>query len=197
MEHVHEHAELIADRFTLRPYFRTDSFEELWKLAQEFPANHFDDASPKTLASFQKEMVRRLRCGEGVWRVTDADGHFAGAIGFAPYNELACMFHGITFRQDLHGTGVCAAIVRRFLADRMTDNRCARLPVYACYYSHNRRIARFLKKLGFEPAWDLNEHATQNGVPVRIKLVYCSFVKSEHTSGYATADALPETPPRG
>ncbi len=144
MEYPHERLDAIA----VVRWTDTDSFAELWQILQEFPGMNFDDFSPKTEASFCREMKRRLLSGEWHWAVKD-HGRLIGAIGILPVGRWAGLFHGIAFRKEYHGTG----IAKRAVAKAMEEMRIGRgiEAAFALYYPWNLRAGRFLSKLGFYP----------------------------------------------
>ncbi len=116
----------------------------LWRWLREFPEQNFDDAGPKTLEELEQSIKERYRAGHTLIEVL-ANEKPAGLIGYQQVSLDVGIFRGICFTQSVHGSGIPIQALREFL-ESLFDGQTEK--VYAQYFSFNRRVGRFLQKLG-------------------------------------------------
>lgn len=140
----------------------------LWAWLQEDTIANLDDSAPTTCDQFAEKMdSRQWILGERLFGVT-CDDEPVGVIGFMPISDRVGAFHGICFTRSVHGSSVTRDAVRRVLDVLVMDGY---VKIQACFFAHNRRVARFLAHLGFEEEGRLRAQTTQQGCPVDMILV--------------------------
>lgn len=130
------------DNIDLQP-LRTETIPLLWAWMMEYPVSNFDSSGPKSEAELGVFIDNRVLAGV---RYTEAslDGKPVGVVGTIRFGRSA-EIRGICFAREVHGSGVplfATAMVLKPLFD-------IGIPaVEAGYFQDNRRVARFLQKLG-------------------------------------------------
>jgi RimJ/RimL family protein N-acetyltransferase len=146
--------------------FPPQHYPLLWKWLHEFPASNFDDFGPHTLEQFAAEMDRRAQ-DEQTWCVT-LHGEPVGAIGYCRESGYHGHFNGICFARDAHGTGVAREAIRRVMESVWATGT---QKVSAYFFAHNRRVLRFLLRLGAVREGVLKDHTLQDGKPIDVLAV--------------------------
>lgn len=127
--------------------FPAEDYPLLWSWLNEFPERNFDDRGPKSVKQLGSEIRLREHSGEFVWQVRHRSIP-VGAIGYIQKTREIAAFHGICFSKHVHGTGIPLEAVGMALELAFGNGTTT---VEALYFWDNRRVARFLRKLGGDP----------------------------------------------
>jgi RimJ/RimL family protein N-acetyltransferase len=146
--------------------FPLSAAEDAWEWAKHAPTQSFDDYGPQSLEEFRMELAERNRT-EHTWAVTAA-GVPVGFVGFQWTSDRTGMMRGIVFAPWVHGRGVARNGVRAVLHELFSAG-CEK--VSATYFSENKQIDRFLKKLGAVEEGLLRQQTLQGGRPIDMRIV--------------------------
>src|SRR6202162_902009 len=147
--------------------FPLNRIPDLWRFAHEFADRNIDDYGPATEQEFTAGLLLRLENGETMTAVY-ADGVLVGAIGYCPLTARLGLFHGICFTQSVHGSGIPFEAVRLFIGERFQEGV---EKIQAAYFADNRRVRRFLIKLGAEDEGYMRKQTTRHDKPIDMWLV--------------------------
>ena len=139
---------------------------KIWEWVQAEPTLHMTDDSPSTLEEFQEYLKFHRHCGIKFFCVHEGDD-LVGMVGARHIDHKHAMFAGIVFAPEVRGTGLAAKVVSKIVLGLKYRE------VFARFFEHNKRVEKFLLKLGFRPATldlvGLPEEVLQKGEPVRFR----------------------------
>jgi len=91
-----------------------------------------------------------------------------GYLSYAPLNARVAITRGIVFTQAVYGTGVARIAAEQVLRDVFASGI---RKLQATYYTHNIRVAAWLRALGAVEEGCLRDQVLQHGRPVSLKVV--------------------------
>lgn len=167
------HREQFSGSVTLRA-IAPDHVPLIWDWMQEFPKANFDDYGPKSIEAFKAEVVQRVEARE-VLVVAYLDDDPVGVMTYAAITDRLGTFHGLCFAKRVHGTGVAAFAVSRFIDKLFGKPKLQGVrpieKIQAAYFEDNAFVERFLKRQGFQHEGKLRQHTLRGGKPVNCNLV--------------------------
>ncbi len=147
--------------------FPTRDLPWLWLMLLEFPLSNLDNSGPTDLPSLARQIRRRYREGETIWKVVQA-GQPIGVIGYAPISSFCAGLHGICFISRVHRTGIPFAAMAMAL-DRIFATGVDR--IVAGHFIDNAAVTKFLAKFGFVEHRCDRHYVSRCGASVEVRIV--------------------------
>lgn len=122
---------------------RVETIPLLWGWMLEYPVSNFDSSGPKSVTELHSFIDDRVLAGVRYTEVC-CDGRPVGVVGILRFGRSAEL-RGICFTREVHGSGIPLDGVARIMKDLFDQGIPA---VEAGYFQDNRRVARFLQKIG-------------------------------------------------
>jgi RimJ/RimL family protein N-acetyltransferase len=151
---------------TLAPFPLKD-IRLLWEWLLEEPACNFDDNGPTNIHELLELVRWRINDGELLWE-TRLGNNPVGAVGYRQLDPDTGVFRGIVFARSVHGKGIAKEAVSKVLKTAFDSGTKI---VRAEFFASNKRIQRFLEKLGGTVSDYITCGSMQNGIPIDWKVI--------------------------